>query len=264
MNSPESSEPSDRPDIVRPVYFNAAAAAEAAAPVDDAGPMEEMPADSERRGVGRAQIAALLSVAGIALFLIGPIAVILIAGLSLPFLGTIFGTAALTIGLLELLLGLVVAGAALQLVSFGVYTSSFGLLRWVDPRFRAPRALGAVGLTGFLLVLLAMGTFLGLVYEAVHCALTGVTGCVVGSEIYAVAILSLLGSILAFVGWIGVLLGLYRLGSRYESGLLKAAAILMIFPVANVVAPLLAFVALHQVPRRFDLSAAPPAGEGSA
>ncbi len=248
-------DPDARPDLVSPVYFNPATAKPATE--EDSEDFEEpaeVPADAEERGVRRAGLAALLSVVGIALLLIGPLVFLIVEGLELPFLGSLFGTATLTVAFLEVLLGLIVAGVLLQVVSLGAYGSAFGLVRLVDARFSTPRILSVIGLAGFVLILLGLGALLGFVFQAVSCGSAGST-CLDPGLVLASGIAALLGSVLAFVGWVGLLLGLFRFGQRYESGLLKVAAILMIIPVANLAAPLLAFIALRNVPQRFDLRA---------
>jgi Protein of unknown function (DUF973) len=256
--SPSTPPASDeRPDLVSPVYFDPAAAA----PDSEGETPRGMPPNAEATGVHRAQLAALCSTLGIAMLLIAPLLVVLVFGLALPIFHTTFGTAALTLGLLELILGLIVGGAALQLVAFGLYTSAFGRLRWVDARFGAPRALSVVGLVGFGMLFAGLGGLLALLLAEVSCAVGGsATSCVTSGEVWAVIGLTVLGSILCFVGWIGILIGLFQLGRRYESGLLKAAGILIIVPVANVVAPVLALVGLHAVPKRWDLAASQTAG----
>ncbi len=261
MGPSTPSAPDDRPDIVSPVYFNAASAQAAAAEAtEEEGEVSVAPVDAEERGVRRAQLAALLSVLGIALALLGPFILFIALGLTIPVIGISFGAAALTITLIEGLLGLVVAGVFLEMISFGLYTSSFGLVRHVDSRFRAPRALSVVGVVGFLLVGLAAAALLGEIFQAVECAASGAgTSCIDPTIAQLAAFMFIGGLLLGFVGWIGLLLGLYRFGSRYESTLLKVSAILMIFPLVNLIAPILAFVELRRVPKRFDLSGPTPA-----
>jgi hypothetical protein len=52
------------------------------------------------------------------------------------------------------------------------------------------------------------------------------------------------------VGWIGLLLGLWRIGSRYDSGVTKIGAILSIIPVVNIVSPILILVGVMGVERK--------------
>ena len=60
------------------------------------------------------------------------------------------------------------------------------------------------------------------------------------------SILALIGGILTLVGLIGgLMLGLWRAGSRYDETLLKLAAIFAIIPFLNIVAPILVIVGAH-------------------
>jgi|GEM_PF-1899740 len=231
-----------------------------AAEADDA-PSAPTP-QAERRGVRRVQFAALCSILGLALALVGPFVVFIAEGLSLPLLGNTFASHALTIALLETIVGIAFAGLLLEVLAFGLYASGFGLLAQVDGRFRAPRTLAWVGLVGIFLVFLFAAAVLGEVLAALACAGSGVSACLgIGPGLLlAIGALALLGLILAFVGWIGLILGVVRAGRRYESPMLTAAGVLLIVPFVNLVAPILIFVAMRKVPDRFDLSGtAPPA-----
>jgi hypothetical protein len=248
------------PDSTGPVYYDPGAATSSSEdPVSDSSGFESVVENPEERGVARAQWAALCSLIGLALALLGPFVFIVISGFALPIFGSRFGSTALTIGAIELLVGLVVAGSVLQVVSFGLYTSAFGLLRRVDLRFRVPRILTIVGLVGFVMILLGTGLILGFIFQAVSCAASGAaSSCLDPSLLLGASGLILLGSILGLVGWIGLLVGIFRAGSRYESSLLKVGAILMIIPLVNIVAPVLIFVAFRGIPARFDLRAGEP------
>ncbi|MGI0133188.1 MAG: DUF973 family protein [Thermoplasmata archaeon] len=239
----------DAPDRIRPNYFvPVTPPPEGDAGADEAPSPIEVPADAEKRGIQRARWASLIAVLGLAVAGIGPFILILATGVALPFLGTIFGDQALTLTLLYGILGLIAAGVLLDVVAFILYTTSFGLLRHVDAGFRAPRALGIVGVIGFLMLALGPTVILLGLLSAVSCASAGGgTGCVNAGTFVLGAAMILLGAVLSFVGWIGLILGVFRMGSRYGSGLLKVAAILFIVPIASIVAPLLAFVALGKV-----------------
>jgi uncharacterized membrane protein len=62
------------------------------------------------------------------------------------------------------------------------------------------------------------------------------------------------GFILAVVGWIGLVIGLYRIGNRYNSTITKVGAILTILPVVSLIAPILVIVgvtsSIHEVQSR--------------
>jgi hypothetical protein len=77
----------------------------------------------------------------------------------------------------------------------------------------------------------------------------------VGS-IFLDSIVALVGGILTLVGLVGgLMLGLWRVGSRYEETLLKVAAIFVIIPFLNFVSPILVIVGAHGA--RARLSQAP-------
>lgn len=61
------------------------------------------------------------------------------------------------------------------------------------------------------------------------------------------ALLALVGGILALIGLIGgVILGLWRVGSRYNDTVIKVGAIFVIIPLLNIVAPILILVGAYQ------------------
>ena len=106
--------------------------------------------------------------------------------------------------------------------------------------------LSIVGLIGMLLITLGAVVVLATLVSAVSCASSG-SSCVdfgsLGAGIYSI----LGGALLAFIGWIGLLIGVYRIGKRYDSTLTKVGAILYIIPLLNIIAPILAFVGIHSI-----------------
>ncbi len=64
-------------------------------------------------------------------------------------------------------------------------------------------------------------------------------------------VITSIGGIIAFVGIIGgPILGLWRMGSRYDDTLIKVAAILLIIPLLDFVSPILLLVGAHNVKNR--------------
>lgn len=207
----------------------------------------------EVRGVRTAEIAAICSLLGLALILIAPLLVLLVLGLHIPFVGVSFGTAAFTIQALEEIVALIVAGAALLLISVIIYVVSFNTFRKVTTGFGAPLALGIIGVLGIFLIFLGGTLILVSILQAVGCAANGdATSCVSLSTI-AAGVYSLLGGLfLAFLGWIGMLIGIYRIGSRYHSTVTRIGAILYIIPIVSIVAPILVFVGIHGIRKQLD------------
>jgi hypothetical protein len=73
------------------------------------------------------------------------------------------------------------------------------------------------------------------------------------STILVAALVAFLGGILALIGVIGgEILGLWRVGSRYNESIFKIGAIFLIIPLLNIVAPILILVGAYQVKGRLD------------
>ena len=71
--------------------------------------------------------------------------------------------------------------------------------------------------------------------------------------------ISLLGALLALIGLIGIWLGLWRLGTRYDTVLFKVGMVLSIFPYINLVGYILIIIAAWGVRKRAMARSAPGA-----
>jgi len=75
---------------------------------------------------------------------------------------------------------------------------------------------------------------------------------VIGSLVLA-GLVAAIGGILALIGLIGgQILGLWRLGSRYNETTIKLGAIFVIIPLLNLVAPFLILIGAYQVKGRLE------------
>ena len=88
---------------------------------------------------------------------------------------------------------------------------------------------------------------------------TAAASCITGTLAGLILIVGI-AAILALVGYIGLLIGLWRLGTRYDSGLFKAGAILAIFPLLNLVGAILILVAAHTARERLNSTPPSPVG----
>jgi hypothetical protein len=153
-------------------------------------------------------------------------------------------------------------GAAVGLVGLFFYYRTFAHLKSFDARFSTPATLTILLMVG--VVLLVLGVVL------VFHTLVGANGCVFGGSNPPACATSLLGpllaslallgigGIIALVGAIGLLIGIWRIGTRYDSTLLHVAAILYIIPFASVVAPILTLIEAGAIERRLATGATGP------
>lgn len=123
------------------------------------------------------------------------------------------------------------ASLAISLVQLWLFRSAFSDLAPIDSRFSTPRTLVLVAMIGFVLVLLGFVGLIVVVFQPNTCTSGGSSAtspCVnLGASLGFLALLAV-GGITVFVGYIGLLVGIWRLGTRYDEGLFKAAAILLI------------------------------------
>jgi hypothetical protein len=152
---------------------------------------------------------------------------------------------------------LVPANATLQVLGVVFLFLGFRDLARMDSRFSAPYVLAIVMLVGTLVVMVgAVPLLLDIPNLAAQLPSTGggapspgfisAIGSVIG---YFVLIV--IGGIMAFIGFVGgQMLGLWRVGSKYDETLLKLGAIFAIIPFLNIVAPVLVVVGTNQVANR--------------
>jgi hypothetical protein len=210
--------------------------------------------EAELRSVRALRIAGILALVGVLLGLIVPYAISAATGAPNVFGATNFigvsGTGNNTTihfntGVLWTILGIAVAGGVLTILSLIFFRQSFTSLKGVDSRFSTPATLAMVGLIGLIIVILGAVVLFD--------AFAQLSGCVFSANVFGrantcagtlvllilgIAVLGI-GGIVALIGYIGILIGVWRVGVRYDSTLLKVAAILWIFPYVNVVAGIL-------------------------
>jgi hypothetical protein len=142
---------------------------------------------------------------------------------------------------------LLLAGSILFAVSLFLYRRAFSTLSDIDRRFVAPNLLGWVGIAGFValavaaVLLTGSASFLstcvqGTPTKASHCLESGPPGAVWGAYAGAVGLLG------AWLGGLGVTLGLYEEGRRTGRTALTAAGLLYGILLLVLVGPILAIV----------------------
>ena len=151
-------------------------------------------------------------------------------------------------------------GLILVLIEIWYYRSAFKALASYDRSFSTPAGLAMLAFVAILLVAAFLVGFLALLYQAYLCAGSG--GMITAACINAVDILGLalglgIAAILALVGYIGLLIGIWRLGTRYNDSKFKAGAILIIIPFLNIVGLILILIAAHSAREKLGPSAPP-------
>jgi Protein of unknown function (DUF973) len=157
-------------------------------------------------------------------------------------------------------LGVVALAVALGLVEIYLYRRAFAALAPRDDRFRWPRALASLLLVSLVLLLVLFAWTLSIIGATIACAAGASTippSCV-PATIFLAGGLLLLVAVAAIVGFVGVLLGIWRLGARYRDGRFKVGAILLIIPLVSIAGAVLIFLAARAAGRRVP----PPASYG--
>jgi hypothetical protein len=203
--------------------------------------------DADLRALSSAQVADLLTliagVVGFAVFFVAPLQSLL--GVSTTANGT---AVVLTWTDLEFLVTLTLAGVLITFLELIYYRRCFHTLAPLDTRFATPSTLVLVLLVALLLITVSGIGLLYELYEAVLCA--GSSGivtprCVDTGTLLSFAAVAGIAAIVALIGYIGLLVGVWRLGTRYGEGLFKAGAVLLIIPLLNLVGLILILIAVR-------------------
>ncbi|HTZ61045.1 MAG TPA: DUF973 family protein [Thermoplasmata archaeon] len=135
----------------------------------------------------------------------------------------------------------------LEVVQVVLYRGAFTTLAPIDERFSTPGKLVLLLLVGIVLAVVAAIGLVVLLVQAVNCAgnqpLT--SACLDVGSVLTILVLLLLVVVVVVIGFIGLLLGIWRLGSRYDETVFKVGAILLIIPVLNVIGVILILVGAH-------------------
>lgn len=173
------------------------------------------------------------------------------------------GTTSVTVSVaaLYLLIALSLAGVALTILEVLLMRDAFQTLKPLDGRFSTPSSLALVLLIAIVLIILgALGIFAELL-QAVACAGAGnpiPSTCINAGALLGLVALLFVFAVVAIVGYVGILVGIWRLGTRYDETTLKVGAILLIIPLLNFVGAILVLVGARAALGR--LARPPPPG----
>jgi len=146
-------------------------------------------------------------------------------------------------------LSLVVGGSAVALAETLAFYSAFRGLAYFDYRFSTPSKLAFLQLVGELVILFGAVVLMAFIYGAIQCAGAGhavPSGCINLSTFWAGFALLGIGSIIALIGYIGVVVGVWRLGTRYRVRLFRIGALLMLIPYVSGLGSVLVAVAARR------------------
>ena len=207
--------------------------------------------ERNRRALEAIQIAAVIALVGFGL----SAATLVLTPVGQAFSTTTSGTGANTTVHLHVDLifvdGLIAVGGVLTLLELGFYRSGFRTLAEEDPRFRTPATLTIVAMIGYAMLLLGAAVLINDLVQAVNSCSGGASngtltsGCLFTGSFWGSLALIGVGAIVALVGFIGLLIGIWRLGDRFDDSLFKVGAVLSIFPFLQIIGAILILVGAH-------------------
>lgn len=198
--------------------------------------------DADKVALGKIKTFALLGIIGILLGVIIP-AVTGVGFASFLGMGTVSGTVASLAG--AVLGGIIVSlvGFIIGIVSILKIRSAFKTLVPVSQGFSSPSKMVLGIFVGLALFVVGFLVLIGGLLSAGASSI-GSTGTFSSGALATLAAaggIIIVAAILALIGIIGIILGLWRAGDRYEEGLLKIGGILFIIPYLDFVAPFLVY-----------------------
>lgn len=214
------------------------------------GPMETARTAASTRAVDESALSSVLLAAVIALVSAGLSYVALAYNSVTSLISVSSGGSGASISLPALygLVGLAAVGLVLGLLYLWFFRKAFQSLSVVDGNFSTPSTLTLLAIIGLVGIVLVGAGFVALIFQAISCAGSGnpiTTACLSLGSVVGLAILLLIVAILALVGYIGLLIGIWRLGTRYDSALFKVGAVLMIIPYVSVAGVILVLLGAH-------------------
>jgi hypothetical protein len=197
--------------------------------------------EQDERGVRRLGLGAGLGFAGALAAIVFPLAILFLVA---RFPGGFF---VLSSTLVEVTSVLVLAGAILLLLSLFLYRLSFSALRKVDSRFYVASILCILGSLGFLLLIVTAAIVVGNASSLLNCAHgqpSHALSCLESGEPFG-AVTALIGFLLSWIGGVGIMVGLFLVGSRFHAGSLAASGaaygvllIILIVPFVGLLVPI--------------------------
>jgi Protein of unknown function (DUF973) len=226
-------------------------------------PTAATPSHSDLDGVGNLTVASLLGLLVQALIWIG-VAIFDLLYSAISNSTVIAGTGGTTlpgwvsVNTLYIAVGLTAGGLVLGIVSYIFFYLGFRAIKRGAPDFGAPTTMVLVGLIGFLMIVLGLGIIIGTFVSAINSASSSGASLDLGALFGGIALIGL-GGLLALVGVIGLVLGNWRAGTRYQETTIKVGGILTIIPYLSIVGYVLLVVGYMKAGSKLKSGWAPPA-----
>jgi len=143
--------------------------------------------------------------------------------------------------------------AVISLVGMLLLTLGFRGLSRVDARFSLPSMFMIVMIIGFILAVVGVIPLVNDIPNLIAQAPTtpgapsSAFTTLLSTLIFSIALIGL-GGLLSLIGLIGgIILGLWRVGSKYDETVVKIGAIFIIIPLLDIIAPILILVGVSGV-----------------
>ena len=202
------------------------------------------------------QVFALLALFGsliayVVLFALFPGAGLPLGGLSSP------ASLTTTESALVLVVFMGSLGTALYLIGLRFAHRALARLQPLDSTFRTPANLTLLAILGGIFVLIAGWAAWAVLASAIGCAGSGgvpggsgTTSCCNLGAGLTVDALAFMAAVLSVFGQIGMLVGFWRAGKRYDETTVRAGAVLLILPFLNVIGAVLMLIGLRNAAKR--------------
>ncbi len=214
----------------------------------------------DRLALSNVALAAILGLVGVVLSYIELFVTPITASFTGATTTSSGGSFSLDLTALYTLVALAGAGVVLTLLELWLYRQAFRTLSHDDPTFRTPANLTLLALVALLVIVVVAVALLAVIYQAVVCAGPGNTvyaSCINEGAVLGLVLLLGAVAIVFLVGYIGLLIGVWRLGTRYGETMFKVGAVLLIIPLLNVVALILILLAARSARERLRAGSSP-------
>ncbi len=152
---------------------------------------------------------------------------------------------------------------AILIGSLYYYRHAFVGLRDRAPTFSTPATLAVLAMAGAALLIVASFVEVQYTVGLIHCLnQPGATAgsCAGGRAVLASLALVGVAAIVFFIGLVGVLIGVWRVGVRYRTDLPRIGSVLSIFPYINWIGMLLNYLGAAQIRSRLRGGGGPGSG----